>query len=633
MIRKLLHITIISLALISTQSPAQTAAAVGRIPHDSLAVVGRYITVTNTLDFEIRGQIVLIVTDSASDMLEPDGYTAAGEPYLNLPGLLLAPGEARRVRLDFANWQSEPDFTARVELLPLDPTPVTYAGGPNLTLDPVNLAPLAAVVQATTSEQARAIVHVVSGNDRWVVKFPDYENLHTLPIYGLKPDEDFEIEVAWENTSGEITLASSSLTGRTAPLPDDFPLIQVRTSDPERMSPGFTVFDRLLRAPGSTLPTYTIILDDEGDVVWYSSTGAQGTSKFMNGNLWWPGSVSREVNLLGLVSREINLSEPEIEESGTHHDWFPTLENTIISPSTRFIEVDDYPASTDDPSVTQTAQIEDNPIVEFDEFGSQFNQWNLSDMLDVRRIGYDATVPFFTPGLDWAHANSAFHHPVDNSIVVSVRHQDAVIKFSRATGQLEWILGTHANWGPGFQQYLLTPVGEGDFEWQYHQHAASITPVGSVLLFDNGNHRASPFDGLIPMAAADSYSRAVEYWVDESNMTIQQMWEYRGPPGERLFSNFVSDADYLNNQNILVTFGGLRFINGVSNAAIGRSQVTTRVIEVDRSSGSDEEVFDVEFYDETPANWMGVYRSERTPSLYPYGVRVTYDHPYRAGGQ
>ena len=49
--------------------------------------------------------------------------------------------------------------------------------------------------------------------------------------------------------------------------------------------------------------------------------------------------------------------------------------------------------------------------------------------------------------------------------------------------------------------------------WNYAQHAPQITPQGTLLLYDNGNYRASPFDSLVLDSA--NYSRAVEYRINE----------------------------------------------------------------------------------------------------------------------
>ena len=62
--------------------------------------------------------------------------------------------------------------------------------------------------------------------------------------------------------------------------------------------------------------------------------------------------------------------------------------------------------------------------------------------------------------------------------------------FDLRSGELRWILGTHDNWRKPWTRYLLKPRGE--LAWPFHQHSPQLTRSGNVLLFDNGNGRASP---------------------------------------------------------------------------------------------------------------------------------------------
>jgi len=128
------------------------------------------------------------------------------------------------------------------------------------------------------------------------------------------------------------------------------------------------------------------------------------------------------------------------------------------------------------------------------------------DILDPFRINYSSLLVLYDGFFesvfgeqletrDWSHGNAVVHDPADDSIVVSLRHQDAVVKFSRQTGELKWILGPHENWDmEQFGEFLLTPLSEDEFFFQYHQHAPDITDEGTILIYDNGNNRASPFD-------------------------------------------------------------------------------------------------------------------------------------------
>ncbi len=121
------------------------------------------------------------------------------------------------------------------------------------------------------------------------------------------------------------------------------------------------------------------------------------------------------------------------------------------------------------------------------------------------------------------------HDPSDDSIIISSRHQNAVIKIGRDK-KVKWIIGGHKGWGEKFKHALLQPVDKngkkivceddytkcpgyesdtGGFDWQYTQHTAfridSKSKKGLVYLtvFDNGDSRG--FEQ--PAIAGMKYSR------------------------------------------------------------------------------------------------------------------------------
>jgi arylsulfate sulfotransferase len=198
---------------------------------------------------------------------------------------------------------------------------------------------------------------------------------------------------------------------------------------------------------------------------------------------------------------------------------------------------------------------------------------------------------------------------------VSLRHQEAVISFSRASGELNWILGSHDNWAPPWQSFLLEPTGE--LQWPFHQHAAELTPTGSVLIFDNGNFRALP--PREPMSGAEAYSRAVEYMIDAEAKTVAQIWSYGAPGEDAFFSPFISEADSLPvTGNVLITDGGrVEDENGVQTDEVVGGNHWARIVEV---TGTDDPqvVFElvVDSSEHEPDIGWAVYRSERLPSLY-----------------
>ena len=245
------------------------------------------------------------------------------------------------------------------------------------------------------------------------------------------------------------------------------------------------------------------------------------------------------------------------------------------------------------------------------------NIWSLIDMLDPTRIDYLGLGPT-SLGYDNEHANSLLEDPQDNSIIVSVRHQDAIIKFSRPTGQLEWILGNHANWGSEWQKYLLTPVGT-PFEWQYMQHGLMLTPWGTLLLFDNGNYRAEPFDP--PLPDQENYSRGVEFAINERKMQLSQVWEYGRTNDETIWSGSQGNTDWLPKRgNVLMDFASSPYVNGLHPNPFAPNAELSVIKEVTHDPNP-EVVFEMALFDYTTtnSNYQGnwVYRAHRVPDLYP----------------
>jgi len=216
--------------------------------------------------------------------------------------------------------------------------------------------------------------------------------------------------------------------------------------------------------------------------------------------------------------------------------------------------------------------------------------------------------------------------PRDNSILVSMREQNCVIKFSR-NGQLKWILGPPDNWGTNFQKYLLTPVGT-PFEWNYAQHAPVLTPQGTWMIYDNGNYRAGPYNP--PLADKDTYSRAVEFNINETNMTVSQVWDSRATPNDdRLYTSIIGNAEWLpQSSNVLTTYGYVSYVNGVPPSQNATNATMVRIKETTHDPVP-ELVFDLAFFDygNTSSSYLGYfcYRSRRIPDLYAHAAGAVGD--------
>jgi arylsulfate sulfotransferase len=282
-----------------------------------------------------------------------------------------------------------------------------------------------------------------------------------------------------------------------------------------------------------------------------------------------------------------------------------------------------YPASEEDPTVPRSpSRVIGDVILEIAPDGTVVDRISVLDVLDPYRIGYESLDSGFwqsvyestpeEPIRDWAHVNSVDYDERDHALIVSSYHQDAVFKLDLSTKELVWILGFPSGWGQEWMPLLLEPVGDGLYP--FHQHAARLTPGRTLLMFDNGKYRALPY--APKMRPEESFSRAVEYAIDEEGGEFREVWSYGGRPGEIFFTPFLGETDWLPVKgHILVTDGGrVRQPNGLPGVHPAHGKKWARVFEVTHEMPG-RVVFEV-VLDDPRWGWT-VYRSERLPSLYP----------------
>jgi arylsulfate sulfotransferase len=500
---------------------------------------------------------------------------------------------------------------------------VRIEGAPAVIAGPNERAPLVRILRVDTNVPTRLDATVSDGADStFTIASTELTTSHTHTILGVKPDRPYQVTFVVTAADGARHESEEPLVFTTTPLPDNFPVLDVRTADAARTEPGVTLFGARNK---NLSASYLVIVDGSGEVIWYLDVD---TGSFVrqraNGNLITISSDRTrilEIDLLGQTVRTwyaalASATPPAggipVDVFTFHNDVFEIESAGTFLTSADFVHlVDDFPTDENDPSVRATAPVLDEPIVEFTADGTTTRTWNFVDLLKPTRIAFDATLGL-PAAADWAHTNAVILDPRDDAIIASLRHQDALVKASRVDGTLRWILGPHDNW-EGFEAFLLTPVGE-PFAWPYHQHAPQITARGTLLVFDNGNYKASPFTGQMRIAAAENFSRAVEYEIDENARTVRQVWEFVAT--EQLYAPFVGSAyELATTENVLITYGGLCTIDGLFSDDIQHCRGTARLIEVDRGE-PDTVVFDVEVRDRDPnaIGWL-VYRAYRIPPL------------------
>jgi len=378
--------------------------------------------------------------------------------------------------------------------------------------------PLVAILYFEADESVNTTVHVSDFDGTRTIEFDAEDNSRAgLPILGLKPGRQHQIRVVVTNSAGE-SLEAKSLLYETPELPagmGDFPPIAVYVSKPEKMEPGVTFLSVRRRAPGrshwitpkqrayQTKWGVIVAVDAMGDVVWYyqSDTRVAGIDRLSNGNLLFhlTDFRTKEVDLLGNTvtewyAEDRPMGPPDdpasipIKNAQTlHHQPLETPMGTFLSFSANAREIENYYTSEYDKNAPRKTQmVMGDDIIEFDREGNQLWRWSTWDHLDPFRIGYELTEAYwfvrgFPNHLDWTHGNGLEYDARDDSVIINLRHQDALFKIDRKSGDIVWILGEPTDWPVHLQDKLLKPVGE-PFRWLYHAHNPRLTDSGTIIL-------------------------------------------------------------------------------------------------------------------------------------------------------
>ncbi|MDR1615304.1 MAG: aryl-sulfate sulfotransferase [Campylobacteraceae bacterium] len=398
--------------------------------------------------------------------------------------------------------------------------------------------------------------------------------------------------------------------------------------------------------------TYVWIIDTNGDIRWYLDTSKlrdtndlrkkgnlMGFDQTADGALMW--GMSQAYMKYDLMGRQIfHRMLPKSYVDFSHH-----LEETSKGTYLLRVGSSDYKRK-DDKNVRTVRDV----IVEIDKDGNVLDEWKLMEILDPYRdvnmlamdqgavclnidaaqAGQtkskeeleDANAPFgdvagVGAGRNWAHVNSVNYDANDDSIIISSRHQSAVIKIGRDK-KVKWILSSPEGWTGELAKKVLTPVDEkgrkidcgengskcpgylnekGGFDWSWTQHTAYVIPekskkgVSHVSVFDNGDSRGMEQPAIVNM----KYSRAVEYVVDEKKMTVKQVWEFGKERGFEWFSPITSVVEYMPKTDSMMVYSATAGLGDVKAFSRGESELVPFLHEF--KYGTKQSLLEIKFID------------------------------------
>lgn len=385
------------------------------------------------------------------------------------------------------------------------------------------------------------------------IRFPELVRTHRVPLLGLRADTTYTVTATVTAEDGESAEAPP-LSFASGSVPDDVPFTVADVSVPDRMEPGLT----LMSANDET--GWLLATDAEG-VTIYAQHGADDSLALVpdaEGNLWSVDGYTITVRSpMGEIVRrwtptptgpvDIGVAYPDF-----HHEVLPQPDGGFWALSYRHEDVDAYPTDYVPPFTFAPATIRNDLVVRIAPDGSTIREFAMLDLLDIHRIGFDSLSEAPSGALDWVHSNALQYDADTEMLTVSLRHQDAVVRFSAITGEIAWIFASPHGWPPDLAAKRLVPTAE--MVWPTHQHGVQVTADGRIRLFDNGNDlHGTPYYTTDQTVA---YSRIFEAEIDEVALTVTPVAEYSETSVGPLYAAALGNADLLPaTRNRLGTWG------------------------------------------------------------------------------
>jgi arylsulfate sulfotransferase len=418
-----------------------------------------------------------------------------------------------------------------------------------------------------------------------------------LLVAGMKASTPYHMRAIVQFSDGTQFTDSDHLFTTGAVDPAQAPTITTTTTPGMTPQSGVELLDL---ASGNARPT---IADLSGNVLWTYNAVPNGSEpnpikllpnghfliNFSESTLDGLNSVIQEVDLTGALIWQMTASDLNralagatcagcnITVVGTHHDF-------VLLPNGHLIVI----AATQEDLAGTT--VTGDVIIDLDQDHTPVWLWNEFDHLDVNRQ------PMGFP--DWTHTNAVLYSPDDGNLIVSIRHQNWLVKVDYANG-------TGAGdilWKLGYQGDFALLGGTDPIDWFYAQHGPSFVTANttgqfSLVLFDNGDDRVFPSGVTCGTTGAPPclYSTVPLLELDETAKTATLAFH----PTVPMYSFFGGNAALLKNGNV-----------EFCEAAVGPEENSGVIYEVTEDS-SPQTVWQMQ------VAGLFVYRGQRIPSLYP----------------
>jgi hypothetical protein len=292
---------------------------------------------------------------------------------------------------------------------------------------------------------------------------------HSQVLYGLKPDTEYYFRaVTWD---GDDAGASEIGSVRTGNLPVGMPKFTVQGDG----------HDQFIVAPILGTNTAALILDPDGDIVWYHVP--DGELDIYRARLSVDGKslLYNWASVSGDPANDSALVRVALDGSGSSSVDVPLLAHD-------FVEHEDGTVAA--------------IVVEYRTVETVWSAWDCFDPAVDRGEALED---------GWTFANALDYDPVENAYYLGMRNFGSITKIDRETGACDWVFGLAAS-------TIEIPPEAALF---FHQHQFDLRG-NRILVMDN--------DGL-----PGKVSRVLEYELDFEANRATEVWSYVSDPSVYTF--------------------------------------------------------------------------------------------------
>ncbi|WP_195701228.1 aryl-sulfate sulfotransferase [Companilactobacillus futsaii] len=472
---------------------------------------------------------------------------------------------------------------------------------PYIKVNPYKSSPLTALVIFQTDQKAKVSYTVEGKTDQTDITntVNGSSTTHQVPVVGLYANTTNTVTINVTYEDG--TTDQKTIQIKTGSLPKYIKnaKITVSKNDKSKMDIGdnkLTIVNRTTKEP--------FAIDADGEVRWYSTDYSQHTiEQISNGHMLVLTKKNQdslvyndliETDVLGRVYKEYTFStKTKSNDSGNAKDETTLIHHDLVELPNKDILA----------TVSDGSKYKEDIMVQISH-----KTGKVVKVIDLKKILPSSMYKNYKAGsdgkVDWFHQNAVDYDASDNSIMISGRNQDMIMKLNYKTNKIIWIYSgkKKSTWPKKYRSKVLTPTKGTTITGGQH---------GLYLLSkDKDSEDVILYDNNIDVTNGDKktsgkYSQAVQYHIDTKNMTIDQTWSYGKNLGKNNFTSIIGYAEREANGNTLVDFGYKK--NGKES----------NIIEVD-SDGN--QVFNVTI--ENAASKAYVYRAYRVPF---YSSSYTFD--------